>query len=344
MRVTTRLPASLLLVLACVPAGAIEVRFSPSQPIIEPTQKGLELNFDLLVHNDLPGPLTLTKLEISYMDASGQDILRRELNGTGSAPNIEIIAQRRLEAGTEWLFFNPFPEIPAGLEPSRIRARLTFTTGEGESTEVAAETSPSLRKASVVVLPLTGLVRDWDGHDALSHHRRWNHSLPFLRSLGFASNGMRYAYDFMRVGGETLDAPVVAAADGIVVRVVMDKPDDGSFDPQASLADSNALFGNYLVVDHGGVYSLYGHLRQHSSTLAAGERVKTGEQIAAVGRSGTSDFPHLHFQLMDAPDMRGEGVPSLFRNFSRIRGVRHTRVREGAIAPGELVQTNVARK
>jgi murein DD-endopeptidase MepM/ murein hydrolase activator NlpD len=344
MRTSNRLPALCLFALVCAPAGAVTATFSPAQPIIEPTQKGLELNFDLQVKNDSPGPITLTKLEIGYFDPQGQEILRRELNGSGSAPNIETIAQRRIDAGAEWLFFNPFPELPANLEPRVIKARLSFAAEGGKTTEVSLQTTVSPRGPMALVLPLAGRIRDWDGHDALSHHRRWNHSLPFLRGLGFASNGMRYAHDFLRVEGETFGAPVLAAADGTVVRVVMDRPDDRSFDPQTSLADSNALFGNYVVIDHGGAYSLYGHLRQHSSTLALGARVKAGQPIAAVGLSGSAEFPHLHFQLMDAPDMRGEGLPSLFRNFSRIRGERLLRVKEGPIASGELVEAYGSRK
>ena len=344
MRTFIRLPALCLLMLACAPVSAVSARFSPAQPIVEPTQKGLELNFDLLIHNESNVPITLTRLEISYFDTLGREVLRRELSGRGSAPNIETISQRRIDAGAEWLFFNPFPEVPSGFDTHRVQARLSFSAEDGETREVSVETTTSTRRPTALVLPLAGRIRDLDGHDALSHHRRWNHSLPFLRGLGFASNGMRYAHDFQRVDGETFGAPVLAAADGTVVRVVMHRPDDRSFDPQTSLVDSNALFGNYLVVDHGGVYSLYGHLRQHSSTLTVGARVKAGQPMAAVGNSGSAEFPHLHFQLMDAPDMRGEGLPGLFRNFLRVRGERGLRVKEGAIASGELVESYSSRK
>jgi murein DD-endopeptidase MepM/ murein hydrolase activator NlpD len=332
-----------LLLLFCGPVFGTTAAFSPAQPHLEPTQKGLELNFDVRVHNDLTTAITLTRFQVSYLDGCGRVALRRELNGTGSAPNIETIAVRRIEPGAEWLFFNPFPELPADFAPDRIQVTLTFADAGGNLSEIELATRPSARKPTVLVLPLAGRIRDWDGHDALSHHRRWNHTLPFLRGLGFASNGMRYAYDFMRAEGETLGVPVLAAADGTVVRVIMDKPDDRSFDPQTSLADSNALFGNYIVVDHGGAYSLYGHLQAHSSSLVIGARVKTGQQIAAVGLSGSAEFPHLHFQLMDAADMSGEGLPSLFRDFSRVRGERRIAVRRGAIAPGEIIETVTVR-
>jgi murein DD-endopeptidase MepM/ murein hydrolase activator NlpD len=335
--------AALLVLLLCTPAFGTTARFSPSRPHVEPTQKGLELNFDLQVHNDAATAITLTGIRIAYLDAGRHEVLTRKLDGSGSAPNIETLGVRRIDPGAEWLFFNPFPELPADFMPQYIRATLTFAAADGKTHEVAIETAPSTRRPTVVTLPMAGRLRDADGHDALSHHRRWNHALPFLRGLGFASNGMRYAHDFIRADGESLGAAVLAAADGTVARVVMEKPDDRSFDPQTSRAVINALFGNYIVIDHGGVFSLYAHLRQKSSELVTGSRVKAGERIAAVGLSGSADFPHLHFQLMDAPDMHGEGVPGLFRNYYRIRGERRVRVREGAIASGELVEAAPSR-
>jgi murein DD-endopeptidase MepM/ murein hydrolase activator NlpD len=35
--------------------------------------------------------------------------------------------------------------------------------------------------------------------------------------------------------------------------------------------------------------------------------------VAAIGASGSSLFPHLHYQLMVGPSMRDEGAPSGFK-------------------------------
>jgi murein DD-endopeptidase MepM/ murein hydrolase activator NlpD len=123
-----------------------------------------------------------------------------------------------------------------------------------------------------------------------------------------------------------------------VVKVVADQPDDGSFDPAASLVDINALCGNYVVIDHGGVYSLFAHLKQGSVKVAAGDRVRHGQAVAAIGNSGSSLFPHLHFQLMDGADMRAEGVPAAFRDFSRRLGSTLQPVREGNVDTGEEIE------
>ena len=59
-------------------------------------------------------------------------------------------------------------------------------------------------------------------------------------------------------------------------------------------ADYNASMGNYVMIDHGDdLYTIY----MHASALyvSRGETVAKGQQIAAVGSTGRSTGPHLHF-------------------------------------------------
>lgn len=56
----------------------------------------------------------------------------------------------------------------------------------------------------------------------------------------------------------------------------------------------NASMGNYVMIDHGNnLYTIY----MHASALyvSTGETVAKGQQIAAVGSTGRSTGPHLHF-------------------------------------------------
>ena len=39
------------------------------------------------------------------------------------------------------------------------------------------------------------------------------------------------------------------------------------------------------------------HLQRGSVSVKLGERVRTGQQIASVGSTGTSSGPHLHFEI-----------------------------------------------
>lgn len=73
--------------------------------------------------------------------------------------------------------------------------------------------------------------------------------------------------------------PIVAAYDGIVTD-----------------AGYNWSMGNYVIIDHGtGLYTIY----MHASKLhvAKNDIVARGELIAAIGSTGRSTGPHLHFSV-----------------------------------------------
>lgn len=67
-------------------------------------------------------------------------------------------------------------------------------------------------------------------------------------------------------------------------------------------------YGKVLVVDHGyGVKTRYGHLSE--TFVRLGERVTRGQKIAAVGNTGRSTGPHLHYEV------RVNGIPENPRKF-----------------------------
>lgn len=77
-----------------------------------------------------------------------------------------------------------------------------------------------------------------------------------------------------------LDAgtPVLAAAGGRVAEANVD-PEDGQ----------------YIVLDHGSLTTKYCHLLEVQVTV--GETVSAGQTIGAVGQTGMSTGPHLHFEV-----------------------------------------------
>jgi len=69
-----------------------------------------------------------------------------------------------------------------------------------------------------------------------------------------------------------------------------------AYDGQVVAADYNSSMGNYIMIDHGdGLYTIY----MHCSALyvSANQMVSKGETIAAVGSTGRSTGPHLHFSV-----------------------------------------------
>lgn len=54
-------------------------------------------------------------------------------------------------------------------------------------------------------------------------------------------------------------------------------------------------YGNYVVVDHGNGFStLYAHMS--ALNVSAGTKVSAGQQVGAIGSTGSSTGPHLHFE------------------------------------------------
>ena len=81
------------------------------------------------------------------------------------------------------------------------------------------------------------------------------------------------------IGNAGYGAPVLAAADGIV-----------------TYAGVMSGYGNCVMINHGsGIVTLYGHGQTIYATL--GQTVKQGDVIMAVGSTGNSTGPHLHFEV-----------------------------------------------
>jgi len=79
--------------------------------------------------------------------------------------------------------------------------------------------------------------------------------------------------------GNVYGMPVIAAAGGKV-----------------SYAGAMGGYGKTVIIEHGkGIETLYGHLS--ALNVEQGQQIKKGKKIAAVGNSGRSTGPHLHFTV-----------------------------------------------
>lgn len=60
----------------------------------------------------------------------------------------------------------------------------------------------------------------------------------------------------------------------------------------------NGGYGCYIILDHGGgVQTLYAHALQNGLYVSVGDRVSQGQTIAAMGSTGRSTGPHIHFEV-----------------------------------------------
>jgi murein DD-endopeptidase MepM/ murein hydrolase activator NlpD len=73
--------------------------------------------------------------------------------------------------------------------------------------------------------------------------------------------------------------PIIAPADGVI-----------------SYAGYDSGYGKLISIDHGyGMVTRYGHVSKIYATL--GQKVKRGDVIGAVGNTGRSTGPHLHYEV-----------------------------------------------
>ncbi len=110
--------------------------------------------------------------------------------------------------------------------------------------------------------------------------------------------------DYLLDGGfEAMDAgsvDVLAAAPGVVIHTV-----DGNYDRCHSegfevSCDGYPMIANRVEVEHeDGRVTWYLHLMKDSVAVEIGDEVACGDLLGAVGSSGRSSTPHLHFQVLD---------------------------------------------
>ncbi len=101
-------------------------------------------------------------------------------------------------------------------------------------------------------------------------------------SFGYRLHPIQGIYKYhsgIDIGNAGYGAPVLAAADGVVI-----------------YAGVMSGYGNCVMINHGdGIVTLYGHGQTILTEL--GKEVKKGDVIMAVGSTGNSTGPHLHFEV-----------------------------------------------
>ncbi|HVF16723.1 MAG TPA: hypothetical protein VNA21_07415, partial [Steroidobacteraceae bacterium] len=257
---------------AAAQTPAITLTTEPATPLIEVTRTGQALNFDLLVRNTGRESLEITQFEVTVRDVEGRMIARQSVGQNGNT--IEVIPAREVPAQGHLLLFNPLPLWPADLELVNVELSLTLSDAEGEERHVATHTTrPRVYTPKhTVQVPIDGAVFVHAGHDLHSHHRRFPLHSPVADALKVQHNVTRYAYDFAVVnergemhkgdGAQLSDwfgygATVFAPAAGTVVEIHDGQADNEMgkpprLDRDVLLKNPKLLFGNYVLIDHGG--------------------------------------------------------------------------------------------
>lgn len=106
-----------------------------------------------------------------------------------------------------------------------------------------------------------------------------------------------WPYPWTKMAAEIME--IVAAAEGTII----DKR-DGNFDLMCS--NNGNPNWNGIIIEHAdGSQAWYWHFKSGAITSkGVGDTVAVGEYLGAAGSSGSSDWPHLHFEVFDSNGVR----------------------------------------
>jgi len=101
---------------------------------------------------------------------------------------------------------------------------------------------------------------------------------------------------------------VTAARDGMPNQTPGTMPTNLTFDE---------LPGNYVAVRmKGGYTAAYAHLVPGSVKVEVGDKVRAGQTVGLLGNSGVSLAPHLHFHIVNGPNIfASDGYPYVINRF-----------------------------
>lgn len=205
---------------------------------------------------------TLEAVDLKRKEAAAEEKRLRDLRAQHRARLAEQEAVKRQKA-----------DLMAKNKAEANRLRKLAEEEEAESQRIAAELygHGSGRFAGVMAWPVPGFYRVSSPFGYRIH--------PIL--------GVRKLHTGIDIG-RNLDPPrsidgatIVAAGGGTVI-----------------YAGYRGGYGNTIIIDHGdGVATLYAHQQSGAFRVGVGDHVSKGQAIGAVGSTGLSTGPHLHFEV-----------------------------------------------
>jgi len=362
------------------PPPVLTIQPAPERPIIELRDGREFLNFDLIVRNESHLTLRISEVQLNVFDSAHRLLLRRSINTDAFAPSIVVIGKQTFRPGESLDVFNPFYAFDSTLPLAQLEFSFCMLRESNEleqqrnshrlpgdcdfRQQVSIVPRPYDNKTALI-LPLQGEIFVWEGHDFYAHHFRVPLGNPNVQSLGINANSNNFASDFIYVDKQGLayhddpqklenwysyGQPVYAPGAGVVLKMANDIPDNWFENTEATKIGHPKLavgkdpkdIGNFVLIDHqDGEYSLLVHLKPGSVVVRSGDHVAQGQQIGRIGFAGDSIFPHLHYSLMDGPEVfKAWGLPAYFSHFRRVFGAISIGVNNAPVDSGEFLKSD----
>lgn len=294
------------------------------------------LVYELTVTNYSSQDLTLTEVSIveagsgkTFATFSG-DTLAAMTGRWGKLP--EGAGRTQIQAGTHAVLFITLPLKGIGNASPTLVHRLAYSPAGSNTQSIVA--GAAFRVPSDLPISIGPPLRGDGWTPVYSDAWERGHRRVIYTTNGRARVPGRFAIDWIRVASDGRRAEgdeknaanwygygseVVAVADAVVVSAVDDTPDPPTVNPFVVVPIENAS-GNDVVLDLGqGKFAFYEHLKRGSLAVRKGQRVRKGQTIAAIGYTGQSTGPHLHFHVADSiSTLDADGIPYVLDEFTTI--------------------------
>ncbi|WP_257351408.1 peptidoglycan DD-metalloendopeptidase family protein [Pseudalkalibacillus decolorationis] len=297
----------------------------------------LEPNLDLMER------IEVSQEEQGQIMKHKDSIEPEEFNDAFLRGDYETIYQQFSDDFQESVSFEEFVRLSEsfneGVEAYRLKSELSITKhlaqyvwvneAETKGIRIVFDKHDTIQGLNVTPLPsYTETDRQYTENEyVMPIKQEWNvvwGGTNHLINYHYLSPEQRYAYDLVikKNGSSYHGNPlknkhyyafgqeVAAPANGKVIKVVEDVEDNT---PGEMNADQP--LGNHVVIEHDdGEYSLLAHFKQHSISVEPGDQVEQGDLLGLCGNSGNSSEAHIHFQVMDGPDVfEGQSIRIQFK-------------------------------